>query len=161
MKWSMDHVLTWCFMTEFVLTVDLYRLINSCWVYMEVRQQSQNCRLYTVVSDRYKVSGRPSGYKTCPTNRPRWTLTSVTLKNWSNKKTGIMSCRCILIRCTHDKNLELIQSLVQELCFRFWPLVAKTRIRSDRNLVCEFGMWTFTSVTLKSRSNQKLLCPVS
>jgi hypothetical protein len=30
MKWSMDHVLTWCFMTEIVLTVDLYRLINSC-----------------------------------------------------------------------------------------------------------------------------------
>jgi hypothetical protein len=33
MKWSMDHVLTWCFMTEFMLTVDLHRLINSLRVY--------------------------------------------------------------------------------------------------------------------------------
>jgi hypothetical protein len=32
---------------------------------------------------------------------------------------------CILIRCTHDKNLEMIKPLVEELhhflCFRFWP----------------------------------------
>jgi hypothetical protein len=26
MKWSRDHVLMWCVMTEFMLTVDLHRL---------------------------------------------------------------------------------------------------------------------------------------
>jgi hypothetical protein len=49
MKWSMDHVLTWCFMTEFVLTVDLYRLINTELLSLHggtIRQQAQNCRLY-------------------------------------------------------------------------------------------------------------------
>jgi hypothetical protein len=41
--------------------------------------------------------------------------------------------------CTYDKNLEMIQPLVQEkehfLVFSFGPLVAKLRIRLDRNLV--------------------------
>jgi hypothetical protein len=37
------------------------------------------------------------------------------------KNLGIMSC--ILSRCPYDKNLEMIQPLVQDfLCFRFWPL---------------------------------------
>jgi hypothetical protein len=39
------------------------------------------------------------------------------------KNPGIMSC--ILIRYTYDKNLEMIQPLVQELqhfmCLQFWP----------------------------------------
>jgi hypothetical protein len=42
--------------------------------------------------------------------------------------------------CTYDKNLEMIQPLVQEsliALFGFGPLVAKLRIRLDRNLVCE------------------------
>jgi hypothetical protein len=32
---------------------------------------------------------------------------------------------CILIRCTYDKNIEIIQPFIQELqhflCFQFWP----------------------------------------
>jgi hypothetical protein len=48
----------------------------------------------------------------------------VTFKSRSNKNNmGIMAC--ILIRCTNDKNLEMIQPLVEELqnflCFWFWP----------------------------------------
>jgi hypothetical protein len=40
--------------------------------------------------------------------------------------------------CTFDKNFDMIQPLVKE----FWPppalvVVAKPRIRSDQNLVCE------------------------
>jgi hypothetical protein len=49
------------------------------------------------------------------------------------KNSGNMSC--ILIRCTYDKNLEMIQPLVQELAL--FVFVAKPRIRLDRNLVCE------------------------
>jgi hypothetical protein len=47
---------------------------------------------------------------------------------------------CILIKLTYNKNLEMIQPLVQELnstVFSFGPLVAKPRIRSDQNLACE------------------------
>jgi hypothetical protein len=56
---------------------------------------------------------------------------------------------CILIRCTYDKNLQMIQPLllVEELqffymhstfcVFGFGPLVPKPRIRLDRNLVCD------------------------
>jgi hypothetical protein len=40
-------------------------------------------------------------------------LTSVTFKSRSIENQGIMSC--ILIRFTYDKNLEMIQPLVQEL----------------------------------------------
>jgi hypothetical protein len=47
------------------------------------------------------------------------------------KNLGIMSC--ILIRYTYDKNLEMIQSLVQEL----WPPGGQTKNQMDRNLVCE------------------------
>jgi hypothetical protein len=42
--------------------------------------------------------------------------------------------------CTYDKNLEMIQPLVQDFlvfCFGFGPLVAKVRISLDQNLVCE------------------------
>jgi hypothetical protein len=54
--------------------------------------------------------------------------------------------------CAYDKNLKMIQPLVQELFeddpaissgvtsvfgFQFWPLVAKPRIRLDQNLACE------------------------
>jgi hypothetical protein len=53
---------------------------------------------------------------------------------------------CILITCiryTYDKNLELIQPLLQEcpstFCvFGFGPLVAKQRIRSSQNLATEW-----------------------
>jgi hypothetical protein len=57
------------------------------------------------------------------------------------KNPGIMSC--ILIRY---KNLEMIQPLVRfrsysSFCaFGFGPLVAKQRIRLDRNLVCELHL---------------------
>jgi hypothetical protein len=73
----------------------------------------------------------------------------------------------ILIRCIHDKNFELIQSFVlsySSFCV-FGPLVAKSRIRLDRNLVCELllpsstlyvqSFGTLNYVTFKSRSNQK------
>jgi hypothetical protein len=44
--------------------------------------------------------------------------------------------------CTYDKNLEMIQPLVQELFIIFlsvfvFVLVAKPRIRLDQHLVCE------------------------
>jgi hypothetical protein len=55
------------------------------------------------------------------------------------KNLGTMSC--ILIRYTYDKNLEMIQPLVELLStfcvISFGPLVANPRIRQDRNLVCE------------------------
>jgi hypothetical protein len=41
------------------------------------------------------------------------------------KNPGIMSCIFIIYTSTYDKNLELIQPLLQELshflCFWFWP----------------------------------------
>jgi hypothetical protein len=49
------------------------------------------------------------------------------------KKPGIISC--ILIRCTYDKNWEMIHSTF--CVFGFGPLVAKPTIRLDRNFVCE------------------------
>jgi hypothetical protein len=61
-----------------------------------------------------------------------WTFTSVTLKSRSNQKPGYY----VMYPCTYDKNLEMIRPLVQEL-YQFWALVAKPRIRLDRNLVCE------------------------
>jgi hypothetical protein len=90
-----------------------------------------------------------------------WTLTSVTLKSRSNQKPGYY----VMYPCTY-------------CVFGFGTLVAKPRIRFDQNLVCELRWprgkyvqsfksiapvvtertqirWTLTSVTLKSRSNQK------
>jgi hypothetical protein len=58
---------------------------------------------------------------------------------------------CFLIRFTHDRHLELIQ-------FRsFGPLVAKSRIILDRNLVCELLLpsstyvQSFWSIALSSK----------
>jgi hypothetical protein len=51
----------------------------------------------------------------CPANGPRQTLTSVTLKSCSNKKPGYDVKHPLKILDVNDKNLELIQSLVQEL----------------------------------------------
>jgi hypothetical protein len=52
--------------------------------------------------------------------------------------------------CTYDKNLEMFQPLVQELyqflVFGFGHLVAKPRIRLDRNLVCELLLSSGTYV---------------
>jgi hypothetical protein len=49
---------------------------------------------------------------------------------------GIMSC--ILIRYTNDKNLEMIQTFVQELwhflCFRFWPPGGQTKNQTGPKL---------------------------
>jgi hypothetical protein len=63
------------------------------------------------------------------------------------KNLVIMSC--ILIRCTND-NLEMIQPLVPEFStfcvFGFDPLVAKPRIRLDRNLACELILRSGTYV---------------
>jgi hypothetical protein len=40
---------------------------------------------------------------------------------------------CILTRCNNDKNLEMIQPLVQELqhflCFQFWPSGSQAKIQ--------------------------------
>jgi hypothetical protein len=98
-----------------------------------------------------------------------WTLTSVPLKSRSNQKPRYY----VMYPCTYDKNLEMIQPLVHELqhFLCFWHLLAKPRSRSDRNLVCEvrWPRGTYvqsfksvapvvterTSVTVKSRSNQK------
>jgi hypothetical protein len=48
---------------------------------------------------------------------------------------------CILIRYTNDKNLEMIQTFVQELwhflCFRFWPPGGQTKNQTGPKL----GMW--------------------
>jgi hypothetical protein len=84
MKWSRDHVLTWYFMTEFMLTVDLHRFINSYWVYIEViRHQTQHSRLYSYwICTKFQVNS-PSDYKRCPANGPKWTLISVILKSRS------------------------------------------------------------------------------
>jgi hypothetical protein len=63
MKWSRDHVLTWCFMTEFMLISQIY------WVYKEViRHQTQHSRLYSYwICTKFQVNSQ-SGYKTCPAN---------------------------------------------------------------------------------------------
>jgi hypothetical protein len=64
--------------------------INSYWVYIEViRHQTQHSRLYSyLICTKFQVNSL-KGYKsTCPANRPRQTLTSVTLKCWSNQKPG-------------------------------------------------------------------------
>jgi hypothetical protein len=49
------------------------------------------------------------------------------------KNLDIMSC--ILIRCTYDKNLEMIQPLVQQLlhflCFRLWPPGGQTKNQTE------------------------------
>jgi hypothetical protein len=71
--------------------------------------------------------------------------------------------------CTNDKNLEMIQPLVQVglyhiLVFGFGSLVAKSRIRLDRNLVCELLLpivVQLTSVTFKNRlSNRRQNCGI-
>jgi hypothetical protein len=52
------------------------------------------------------------------------------------KNPGIMSC--ILIRCTHDKQIWSWSSyLIRNCVFCFGPLVTKPRIRLDRNWVCQ------------------------
>jgi hypothetical protein len=43
---------------------------------------------------------------------------------------------CIFIRCTYDKCLVMIQTLVV-VVVGFCPLMAKPRISLDRNFVCE------------------------
>jgi hypothetical protein len=48
----MDHALTWCFMTEFVLAVDLYRLI------LQLLRLHGGKTADRMVSDRYNVSGQ-------------------------------------------------------------------------------------------------------
>jgi hypothetical protein len=62
---------------------------------------------------------------TCQLTVLFWTLTSVTFKSRSNKNLGIMSS--IIIRCTDDKNLEMIQPL--------WGVIAKNQIK------LKFGVW--------------------
>jgi hypothetical protein len=75
MKWSMDHVLTWSCGTEFMLTVDLHRLINS---------DTKHSTADSIVSECTK----PEWLQTWPANGPRQTLTSVslTLKIIPNEK---------------------------------------------------------------------------
>jgi hypothetical protein len=91
-----------------------HRFINSYWVYKEViSHQTQHSRLYSYwICTKFQVNSI-SGYKTCPAKTdkfwPLWPWKFGQIKN-----PGIMSC--IFIRCTHDNNLELIQSLVQEHC---------------------------------------------
>jgi hypothetical protein len=64
-----------------------------------------------------------------------WTLSPVTLKSRSNQKPGYYY---VMYPCTYDKKSERIQPLVQKLSvFGIGSLVAKLRIRLDRNLVCE------------------------
>jgi hypothetical protein len=109
-----------------------HRFINSYWVYI-IRHQTQHSRLYYIIFTKFQVNC-PRVYKTCPLTDPDelWPLWHWKVGQIRNP--GIMSC--ILTRCTNDKNLEMIQPLVQDfLRFRFWPLVAKPRIRSDRNTV--------------------------
>jgi hypothetical protein len=48
-----------------------------------------------------------------PANGLRWTLTSVTLKSSSNQKPAVCGRSCILIICTDDNNVEIIQPLVK------------------------------------------------
>jgi hypothetical protein len=72
---------------------------------------------------------------------------------------------CILSRCTYDKKLEMIQPLVQEFnstfCVSdFGPLVAKPRIRLDRNLVCELLFPSGTKLQVNSSSSYET-CPAN
>jgi hypothetical protein len=112
----------------------------------------------------------------------------VTLKNRSNKKKGIKSC--ILTKCTYDKNLEMIQPLVQELehflCFQFCPAGGQTKNQtgSKTRVLCHVSLldthdtdlemihalvqasvhlFGFSPLVTKPgiRSNRNLVCQVS
>jgi hypothetical protein len=68
----------------------------SYWAYIEVKIRHQtHTALQTVqkqLLNMCKFQDSPSGHKTCPANRPRRTLKSMTLKSRSNHNPGIMSC---------------------------------------------------------------------
>jgi hypothetical protein len=59
------------------------------------------------------------------------------------KNPGIMSC--ILIRCTYDKNLEIIQPLVQEENHR-WPY-----LKSDQAKILKKVIWCLATSSHKIR----------
>jgi hypothetical protein len=96
--------------------VDFTFLLTVINYWEVIRHQTQHSRLYSYwICTKFQVNC-PSGYKMCPASaNPDKLLSSVTLKSWSNQKPGDNVMCPYYRRCTHDNNLEPIQSLVQEL----------------------------------------------
>jgi hypothetical protein len=85
----------------------------------------------------YINTNRITTYETCRLMATFWTLTSATFKSRSNKNLCIISCTCILIRYTYEKNLELIQPYSNStlVFFQDGHLADIFEVRSGQNLV--------------------------